>query len=78
MSDLPQQFSVYDYVDYRRLLAEFCKMRRSADRSFTIRGLLASAGFTGPNYLKEVVDGKKNLSPDGAKRFAQAMQLAPS
>lgn len=69
------QFSLFDYADYRLLLRDYCRHRRAKDRSFTIRGFLASAGFTGPNYLKEVIDGKKNLSPDGAQRLAEAMGL---
>lgn len=76
MSGKRDAFSVYNFVDYRQLLSEYCKFRRSVDRSFTIRGLIHAAGFTGPNYLKEVIDGKKNLSPNGAKQFASAMQLS--
>ncbi len=68
-------FNVYDYADYRRLLADYCRVRREADRAFTVRGFLLSAGFTGPNYLKEVIDGKKNLSLEGVDRFAAAMEL---
>ena len=64
------------YTDYRQLLAEYLRWRREVDGAFLAKELMLKAGFTGPNYLRELLDGKKNLSEEGAARLAAAMGLS--
>lgn len=68
---------VFDYLDFRAFLRDFYFYKKQCDKSFSYRKFGAKAGFSSPNYLKLVVDGKRNLSEDMAQRFAQGCELSP-
>lgn len=65
--------NVFDYLDYRHFLAEFYQAKKS--RGFSYRSFSRSAGLGAPNYLKLVTEGKRNLTPVMATRFASACGL---
>lgn len=65
---------IYQYSDYRSMISDYYADRKAGD-SFTWRSFAKSAGFTSPVYLKQVSDGKFNLSCDAAERVARAMGL---
>ena len=67
--------SVYAYLDYRAFLRDFYAAKKLASRGFSYRSFSKKAGFTSPNYLKLVIDGKRSLSPKMAERFAHAAGL---
>ncbi len=64
---------VFRYRDYREFLAAFYAAKKPAGLSF--RGFARAAGLGAPNYLKLVIDGKRNLSSEMALRFAKACRL---
>jgi uncharacterized protein (TIGR02147 family) len=64
---------VFRYRDYREFLAAFYAQGKAAGLSY--RGFARSAGLGAPNYLKLVIDGKRNLSEQMAGRFARACRL---
>jgi uncharacterized protein (TIGR02147 family) len=64
---------VFRYQDYRAFLAAFYTLRKSSGLSY--RRFSATVGLGAPNYLKLVIDGKRNLSPTMAARFAEACKL---
>jgi len=66
---------IFEYSDYRKLLRDFCDFKKVSDPGFSHRAFLSKAGMTGPNFLKNVMDGRKNLSRDGITRFAAALGL---
>ncbi|HTV19422.1 MAG TPA: TIGR02147 family protein [Polyangiaceae bacterium] len=64
---------VFRYRDYREFLAAFYAHAKAAGLSY--RGFARAAGLGAPNYLKLVIDGKRNLSREMATRFAAACRL---
>lgn len=64
---------VFRYRDYREFLAAFYAHAKATGLSY--RGFARTAGLGAPNYLKLVIDGKRNLSREMAGRFAAACRL---
>jgi uncharacterized protein (TIGR02147 family) len=64
---------VFRYRDYREFLAAFYTQGKAGGLSY--RGFARMAGLGAPNYLKLVIDGKRNLSAEMAERFARACRL---
>jgi len=65
---------VFAYLDYRAFLRDHY-LDRKARRGLSYRGFSKRAGLKSPNYLKLVIDGERNLTPDMAGRFAKACGL---
>src|SRR5258706_6097205 len=68
--------SVFEYLDYRRFLSDFCERKKAASRSFSYRALLKKAGIPSSGYLSEVLTGKRDLSEARARKFAKALALS--
>lgn len=64
---------VFRHRNYREFLAAFYAQGKSSGLSY--RGFARAAKLGAPNYLKLVIDGKRNLSPEMAERFAAACRL---
>lgn len=66
--------SIFEYDDYRSYMNDYYlwKKRTSA---FSWREFAKNSGFTSPNYLKVVCDGKSGLSEPGIEHVAEAMDL---
>ncbi|MBI3541106.1 MAG: TIGR02147 family protein [Deltaproteobacteria bacterium] len=70
MSDL------FGYLDYRRYLKDFYRDKKGKKGScFSFRSFSRTAGFKAPNFLKLVMEGKRNLGPDGIDGFKKALHL---
>ncbi len=67
--------SVFTYTDFRRYLRDFYNDRKSGTRRFSFRGFAQAAVFSSPNFILQVMEGKKNLAGDSASRLAEAMGL---
>lgn len=64
---------VFRYRNYREFLAAFYTHEKAG--GLTYRGFARAAKLGAPNYLKLVIDGKRNLSSEMAQRFATACRL---
>lgn len=64
---------VFRYLDYRSYLADYYAAKKQ--RGFSYRAFSKTAGLGAPNYLKLVIEGKRNLTPTMAARFAQTCGL---
>lgn len=65
---------VFQYQDYRAFLREYYEDRKR-HANLSLRGFSKRADLKSPNYLKLVMDGDRNLSPEMAERFAKACHL---
>lgn len=67
------------YMDYRQYLQDFYEFRRNQTRRdlrpYSYSTFAAAANIRSPNYLKMIIDGKRNLSEDMIIKFARAMGL---
>ncbi|PWU20947.1 MAG: TIGR02147 family protein [Bdellovibrio sp.] len=69
-------------MDFRQYLLDFYKFRRNQTRHqlrpYSYSHFAAAANIKSPNYLKMIIDGKRNLSEDMIGKFARAMNLNKS
>ncbi|MEM9067432.1 MAG: TIGR02147 family protein [Myxococcota bacterium] len=72
MATLPR---IFDYLDYRAYLRRYYAVKKSAGRGFSFRAFSRRAGLKAPNHLKRVMEGERNLSPETAAKYAEALQL---
>ncbi|MDD9933225.1 MAG: TIGR02147 family protein [Myxococcales bacterium] len=70
-----QRPNVFEHRDYRGYLRAFYGHRKRAEYGFSLRAFSRQAGLRSSNYLKLVMDGDRNLSPEMAARFAQTCGL---
>lgn len=67
--------SLFEYNDYRKFISDYCQFKKLTQKGFSNRYFLRKAGIKGPSFLKEVIEGKKNLSTSGMRKFARALDL---
>lgn len=73
-----QRPSVFRYSDYRVFLKDHFSFMKSTSPSYSFRTFSRLAGFSSPNFLKLVYDGKRNLSRESIDRVAKAFRLTKS
>lgn len=65
-----------EYMDYRLFLADFYRSKkvltRLSIRPYSYAIFSAAADIKSPNYLKMIIEGKRNLSMDMVSKFAKA------
>ena len=66
---------IYAYSNYREFLRNMYTEFKNSQPSFSYRYFAKKAGFTSPNFLKLVIDGKRNLSEESIRKFADAFKL---
>lgn len=69
------RIDVFRYRDYREFLRDFYLKKKAQRAGFSFRGFSKRAKLGSPNYLKLVMDGARNLTPEMAARFATACGL---
>jgi len=69
-----------DYVDYRKYLSDWYLYRRELSkrdlRPYNYTMFSAAADIKSPNYLKMIIEGRRNLSEEMIVRFAHALGLS--
>ncbi|HEY8269679.1 MAG TPA: TIGR02147 family protein [Pseudobdellovibrionaceae bacterium] len=70
---------VSDYMDYRQYLASFFEYKRKQTasdlRPYNYAAFSAGANIKSPNYLKMIIEGRRNLSGEMVLKFAKALGL---
>ncbi len=67
--------SVYGYTNYREYLSAYYQSRKASKRGYSYRQFSQQAGFNSPNFLKLVIEGDRNLSPQSVEQFIEALKL---
>ncbi|UOF00606.1 TIGR02147 family protein [Bdellovibrio reynosensis] len=66
-----------DYMNYREFLGDFYKFKRKSSkgslRAYNYAVFSAAANIKSPNYLKMIIEGKRNLSDDMVSKFGKAL-----
>lgn len=70
-----QRVNIYEYLDYREFLRDFYADRKANEYGFSHRAFSKRAGLRSTNYLKLVMDGERNITPEMAQQFAQGCGL---
>lgn len=70
---------VSDYMDYRQFLKDFYAYKKHQSRTqirpYNYQVFSAAANIKSPNYLKMIIEGRRNLSDDMILKFAKALSL---
>ncbi len=67
---------LFKYLDFRRYLKDYYREQKQKKGSrFSFRTFSRMAGLSSPNFLQLVMEGKRNLGPDGIHAFAKALRL---
>jgi len=67
--------NIFDFLDYREYLEAFYKNKKASNRAFSYQLFADTAGFKSKSFIKLVIDGKKNLSPESAKKINKVLRL---
>jgi uncharacterized protein (TIGR02147 family) len=66
---------IFEYLDFREYLADYYTAAKANNRAFSYRYFSRKAGYASPNFLKLVIQGKRNISNDSVERFSDALKL---
>jgi uncharacterized protein (TIGR02147 family) len=79
MATHPHVPSIYEYLDYRRYLADWFEARRRTESGFSLRAFARKAGLplSNSSFFSKVIAGKRNLTLDLQFRIAKALKLNP-
>jgi len=69
--------NVFDFIDYRKFLAEYYQNKKKTARYFSYRYFSQRLGINSPSFLKHVIEGQRNLTPQMIERFAKALGFSP-
>lgn len=67
--------NIFEYDNYRTYLKDMYTALKTGQRGFSYRYFARMAGFRSPNFLKLVIEGKRNLSAPSIEKFAQVIKL---
>jgi uncharacterized protein (TIGR02147 family) len=66
---------IFGYIDYRKYLADFYQEKKQTTRHFSYRFFAHRAGIKSPVFLKQVIDGERNLTSEMVEKFSIALNL---
>jgi uncharacterized protein (TIGR02147 family) len=75
MSKAKTEPDVLQYSNYRTYLADYYEAKKAQSPIFSHRYFAQKAGISSPNYLKLVMDGKRNLTKKSLVKFAAGLGL---
>ncbi len=67
--------SVYSYSDFREYLKDFYKLRIMEKADYSHRAMAKELGFSSPNYIKLVMDGKRNIGLKALDKLSEGLKL---
>ena len=76
MQYIGSMVSVFDYLDYRKFLADQYRHRKSVNRHYSYRLIAEKAGIPSTGYFSEVLSGRRNLTRAKIPKFAKAFGLS--
>jgi uncharacterized protein (TIGR02147 family) len=65
--------NIFEYIDYRTFLADYYQDKKATTPYFSYRYFSQKTGVNSPSFLKNVIEGKRNLTINMAERFAKAL-----
>ena len=66
---------IFKYIDFRVFLADFYTEKKATTRYFSYRYFADKAGIKSPVFLKQVIDGERNLTRSMIEKFIRALNL---
>jgi len=66
---------IFSYIDYRAFLRDYYDEHKRTTRFFSYRYFSQKAGINSPNFLKLVIESKRNLTNPTIEKFTGALKL---
>jgi uncharacterized protein (TIGR02147 family) len=66
---------VFEYIDYRQLLKDLYEDRKQKQSFFSYRYIAQKVGFSSAGFFTNIIQGKRNISPEFIFRFAEVFKL---
>ena len=67
--------NIFNYMNYRDYLLAFYHEKKAIDKGFSYQVMAEHAGFRSKSFIKLVIDGKKNLSPESLRKLNHVLKL---
>jgi uncharacterized protein (TIGR02147 family) len=75
LSYIENMKKIFTYLNYREYLADFYQEKKQTTRHFSYRFFALRAGIKSPVFLKQVIDGQRNLTRTMIEKFSIALNL---
>ncbi|NRA66262.1 MAG: TIGR02147 family protein [Pseudobacteriovorax sp.] len=72
---MENKLDIFQYQDFRLYLADYYAKQKAESAGFSYRQFSKRCGFSSPNFLKLVIDGKRNLSAESISIFIRVIGL---
>lgn len=66
---------VFSFLDHREFLRSWYEWKKTATRGFSYRSFAGKAGFSSMSFLRDVIEGRRNISEDSVEKFVAAIGL---
>jgi uncharacterized protein (TIGR02147 family) len=66
---------VFSFLDHREFLRSWYDWKKTASRGFSYRSFARKAGFSSMSFLRDVIEGRRNISEDSVEKFVAAIGL---
>lgn len=67
--------SIFSYINYRLFLRDYYEEQKKTTRVFSYRFFSQKAGINSPNFLKQIIESKRNLTSLTIDKFITALKL---
>ncbi len=67
--------NLFEYTSYRIYLRDLYELKKNTQKGFSHRVFVRTCGFASPNFLKLVMDGKRNLGRRAQEKLLGALKL---
>jgi uncharacterized protein (TIGR02147 family) len=67
--------SIFSYINYRLFLSDYYREHKKKSRFFSYRYFAQKAGINSPNFLKQIIESKRNLTPLTIDKFITALKF---
>ena len=67
--------TIYDYLEYREYLADWFVAKKEANPRFSHRLFSRKMSQRSPSFLKDIIDGRRNITTDQQEDFCRVLGL---
>jgi uncharacterized protein (TIGR02147 family) len=68
--------TIYDYLEYREYLADWFVAKKEANPRFSHRLFSRKMSQRSPSFLKDIIDGRRNITTDQQEDFCRVLGLS--
>ena len=65
----------FEYLNYRKLLKDLYEERKAQQSFFSYRYIAQKVGFSSAGFFTNIIQGKRNISPEYIFKFAEVFKL---